>query len=145
MVGAVVQGATVANAVCDEVYVGGKNGESSELAAGSLVCVDTTAADGITFKLPATANVGMPLGILTEAVPAGQYTAKIKRRGVVNAFVLGHAQLAVGTTLKAVAGQRYVTLSAAAYTPGDSAPMATALVAYTTTSEGTKSIWIGLC
>jgi len=140
--GAILAADNSSNAVCDKVYTFGKNGESAALSAGTLVFVDLTAADGITFKKATSTNIGMLMGILEEDVAAGAYTAKIVRRGVLNGFVLGAVGLAAGSTLKAVASQRYATLSNATYTPGDSFPQIVSLVAYTTTAEALKSVWI---
>ena len=77
--GAMLAADTSGNAVCDKVYTFGKNGESAALSAGTIVYVDPTAADGITFKKGTSTNIGMPMGVLEEDVPAGAYTAKIVR------------------------------------------------------------------
>lgn len=139
-----VQGDTAATAVQDEILVGGKNGESSDLAAGSLVCLDLTAADGITFKLATATNLGMPMGILKEVVKAGAYTSKICRKGVVNAYVMGHASLsAAGGTLQATAGQRYLSFLATAPTAGVKNQF-TLMAAYTTTAEALKSVYVDI-
>ncbi|MCC6798308.1 MAG: hypothetical protein IT366_24560 [Candidatus Hydrogenedentes bacterium] len=126
----------------DKEYTYGKNGESSALVAGSVVCVDITAADGITFKLPSAANIGMPLGVLEEAVNAGAYTSKIVRKGVVTARVLGHANMDAGASLKLVAGQRYFALANQAVTAGEARPIAVIFAAYTTTSDAAKSVYV---
>lgn len=138
----VVAADTSANAVQDKIYTSGKNNSGAALSAGDVVCLDTTAADGISFTTPAAANVGSVLGVLEEDVAIGAYTNKIVRRGVVNALHLGHANTVVGSTLKLVAGQKYLTLSNAAYTPGDSQPNFTSLVAWTTTSAALKSVFV---
>ena len=129
----------------DKEYTSGKNGESSALTAGSVVFWDITAADGITFKLGnAATNLGLCAGVLEEDVPAGAYTSKIVTKGTVDAFVLGHASLVAGSTLKPVASQRYLTYSAASHTPGEVQPSFVSWVAYATTSEALKSVHIRL-
>lgn len=139
-----VQGDTVATAVQEEILEGGLNGEASELAAGSVVCLDLTAANGITFKLPTATNLGMPKGVLKEAVKAGAYTSKILRKGLVNAYVMGHASLsAAGGTLQVTAGQRYLSFLATAPTAGVKNQF-TIQAAYTTTSEALKSVYVDI-
>jgi len=126
----------------DIEYTGGKNGESSALAIGTVVCLDLTAADGITFKLPSATNAGMVLGVLAEAVAAGAYTSKIVKRGVTNVLVLGHADSLAGGELKAVAGQAYATHSVAAPAINSYLPWCTILVTYVTTSAALKSCYV---
>lgn len=52
----------------EKVFIQVKNGYSTaSLTVGQLACLSTTAADGITVTRPATANLALLKGIVTDA------------------------------------------------------------------------------
>ena len=126
----------------DDIYV--KNGSGSSIAAGAFVCYDVaTADDGYTVILPDSTNIELPAGILLDTIASGA-VGRCRRRGNVDtAYVLGHASLTKGDSLKLVASQRYCTYDgapAAAKAPG----VIVAREDWTTTSEAAKKVYIRL-
>lgn len=123
--------------------VSGYNNTGGTLVAFSTVVWDTAVADGKGFRLPVTAMGGVVAGVLQEDVAEGADTDKIMRQGVTDAFVEGTADITIGDSLKPVDGQRYLVQDAAGAV--ESAVQAfTAWEAYSSDSEGTKSVYVNL-
>jgi len=59
----------------EKVFIQVKNGYSTaSLTVGQLVCLSTTAKDGITVTRPATANLALLKGVVKDATIAyGEY------------------------------------------------------------------------
>jgi len=121
-----------------------KNTSGSEIAAGAFVCYDVATDDNMTsVVLPSSTNIEMLAGILMDTL-ADDACGRCMRRGQYDtAYVLGHASLTKGDTLKLVAGQRYATYAAA---PTASASPGTIVARedWTTTSEAAKKVYIRL-
>jgi len=79
-----------------------KNGEASTaITLGQPVCYDyTTAADGFTVKLPVTANLQFPAGLVAQASIAGGDYGQVCTGGhFASAAVLGTTAVAVNDPL----------------------------------------------
>ena len=132
------------NIEAEQKIISVKNTSGSEIAAGAFVCYDVATDDNFTSViLPDSTNIELPAGILMDTLADDEVGRCLVRGPYDTAFVLGHASLTKGDSLKLVASQRYCTYDgapAAAKAPG-------AIVAredWTTTSEAAKKVYIRL-
>lgn len=117
---------------------------AAAITAGDVVFYDVTALDGISVNVAnAATNLGLCCGVALADIASGAY-GWVRRRGICTCNVLGAAGLAIGSTLKPVASQTYLTLGNATHTPSEHNPGFISLVAYTTTSAALKTVRVQL-
>lgn len=88
-----------------------KNGDATDLPAGSLVMMDYDNEDGLTGGKP-NAYAAIAAGILVKGVEAGcQSNAAMAVEGPVACRFKGHASAKAGTYARPVPGQTYLTYS----------------------------------
>lgn len=128
----------------EKVFIQVKNGYSTAtLTAGQLVCLSTTAADGITVTAPATANLALLKGVVTQegGIAYGSYgEAQCYGYNSV-ALVSGGTDVAAGAKLSAKDGVFNAIAAAGTLVAGESGVLI-ALEAFTTSTAAAKKVEI---
>lgn len=126
-----------------------KNGYSTaSLTVGQAVCLDTVAADGYTVTRPATANLNLFVGIVTQTIPYGEY-GRVQTRGYnADALVSGGTDVAAGDKLVVKNGVFNLIKAAANSTNGQNpaeSGCVVALQAFTTSTAAAKKVILRGC
>ena len=127
----------------EKVFIQVKNGYSTAaLTVGQLACLDTVAADGITVTRPATANLALLKGIVTDAsIAYGEY-GEAQCYGYNDvALVSGDTDVAAGDKLSAKNAVFNAIKAAGTLVAGESGVLI-ALQAFTTSTAAAKKVEI---
>ena len=128
----------------EKIFIQVKNGYSTAtVTAGQLVCLSTTAADGVTVTRPATANLALLKGIVTQSdgIAYGSYgEAQCYGYNAV-ALVSGGTDVAAGDKLSAKDAVFNAIKAAGTLVAGESGVLI-ALEAFTTSTAAAKKVEI---
>lgn len=128
----------------EKVFIQVKNGYSTAtITAGQLVCLSTSAADGITVTAPATANLALFKGVVTapNGIEYGSYgEAQCYGYNAV-ALVSGGTDVAAGDKLSCKDGVFNAIKAAGTLVAGESGVLI-ALEAFTTSTAAAKKVEI---
>lgn len=127
----------------EKVFIQVKNGYSTaSLTVGQLACLSTTVADGITVTRPATANLALLKGIVTDASIAYGAYGEAQCYGYNNvALVSGDTNVTAGAKLSAKDGVFNAIPAAGTLVAGESGVLI-ALQAFTTSTAAAKAVEI---
>lgn len=127
----------------EKVFIQVKNGYSTaSLTVGQLACLSTTVADGITVTRPATANLALLKGIVTDASIAYGSYGEAQCYGYNSvALVSGDTNVTAGAKLSAKDGVFNAIPAAGTLVAGESGVLI-ALQAFTTSTAAAKAVEI---
>lgn len=127
----------------EKVFIQVKNGYSTaSLTVGQLVCLSTTAADGVTVTRPATANLALLKGIVKDPTIAyGEYGEAQCYGYNEDALISGGTDVAAGDKLAAKDAVFNAIKAGGTLVAGESGVLV-ALQAFTTSTAAAKKVEI---